>query len=147
MSSEAIHRAAEELLRLRLAPFGIGLEPLPDLPLAYAMLLPGGRMQVVKLLAREGPHLRGGRGDLGMHWMLRSDVEDFVALVDTRRENVWLMPSSEFRSKARLQRGARWHLDWFVERRGRSIWSDEGEFEDHGLERALERLLKTERVT
>ncbi len=138
MSERVLHSAAEELVRSRLAAFGIGLEPLPDLPLAYAMLLPGGRMRVVKVLPRAAPHARGRMGALGLHWMLRSDFEDCVALVDLSREFVWLLPSGEFRSRAAPVKGGRWHLDWLVARAGRSGVADEAEFERYRLERVLE---------
>ncbi len=135
MSSVGLHRAAEGLLRERLAAFGVALEPLPDLPTGSAMLLPGGRMRVVKVLAREAPHRRGGRGDLGLHWMLTSDFEDYAALVDLSRQAVWLLSSTEFQSWAHAQRGGRWHLDWIVSRTVSSQWPDESEFERYRLER------------
>ena len=142
MSERALHGAAEEMVRARLAAFGIGLEALPDLPagrhglpLGYAMLLPGGQMRVVKVLPRAAPHRRGRQGNLGMHWMLRSDFEDYVALVDLAREIVWLLPSGEFRSRAAPVTGGRWHLDWLVVRAARSRVPDEAEFERYRLER------------
>lgn len=131
-------RAAEALLRARLAVAGIGLEPLPDLPLAYALLPRGGKIRIVKLLAQAAPHRRGGRGSLGLHWLLPSDFEEFVALVDLSREAVWLLPAPEFRSRARPLEAGRYHLDWLVLRLGRSKVADELEFESFRLERTLE---------
>ena len=146
MSGQDVHRQAEVLLRKHLDPHGIGLERLPDLPVGYALLLPGGRMKVAKVLVRPGPHRRGRQGALGMHWMLHSDpaaplragFEDYVALVDVARQAVWLMPSPEFRSRASAVAGGRWHLDWLVARAGRSRIADEAEFDDYRLERWLE---------
>ena len=138
MAGAELHRAAEELLRARLEALGIGFEPLPDLPLGYAMLLPGGQMRVVKVVPRAAPHRRGGRGSLGLHWVLPSDFEEYAALVDLSRETVWLMPSAEFRSRAQPLSGGRWHLDWLVLRLGRSKVADEAEFERYRLERMLE---------
>ncbi len=116
----------------------MALEPLPDLPLAYAMLLPGGRMMIVKLLAQAAPHRRGGRGSLGLHWVLPSDFEECVALVDVSREAVWLLPAGEFRSRAQALEGGRWHLDWLVLRLRQSKVAEEEEFERFRLERMLE---------
>jgi len=144
MSSADLHRAAKGLLQERLAAFGVALEPLPDLPAGSAMLLPGGRMRVVKVLVREAPHRRGGRGDLGMHWMLNSDFEDYAALVDLSRQTIWLMPAAQFKSRARPVRNGRWHLDWIVSRTARSRWPDESEFEEYGLERVVGGLLEKE---
>ena len=147
MSGQDVHRQAEVLLRNRLEPHGIGLERLPDLPVGYALLLPGGRMRVTKVLVRPGPHRRGRQGALGMHWMLRSDpsaplrtgFEDYVALVDLEREAAWLMPAPEFRSRAASLKGGGWHLDWLVERAGsRSRIADETEFGGYRLEKWLE---------
>jgi len=75
--------------------------------------------------------------------MLRSDVEDWVALVDTVRELVWLLPTPEFRSRASPQKGGRWHLDWFVSNAKRSRWPAEEELNCYRL---LARLLETEQV-
>jgi len=131
-------RAAEVLLRTRLAAAGIGLEPLPDLPLAYALLPRGGKMRIVKMLAQAAPHRRGGRGSLGLHWLLPSDFEEFVALVNVSREAVWLLPAPEFRSRAQRLEAGRYHLDWLVVRLGRSNVADELEFEPFRLENVIE---------
>ena len=139
-------QAAEKLLRARLADAGIALESLPDLPLAYALLPPEGGMRpdgrpsgrIVKLLAQAAPHRRGGRGSLGLHWLLPSDFEEYVALVDLSREAVWLLPAPEFRSRAQPLEAGRYHLDWLVLRLGRSKVADESEFEGFKLERVLE---------
>ena len=135
MSTAEVHQAAEALLRARLAAAGIGLEPLPDLPLAFALLPPGGRMRIVKVLARPAPHRRGGRGSLGLHWLLPSDFEEYVALVDLSRQALWLLPAPEFRSRAQPLEAGRYHLDWLVLRLGRSKVADESEFEGFKLER------------
>jgi len=146
MSDAALHAEAEALLRRRLAAAGICLERLPEVALGYAMLLPGARMRVAKVLPRKGPHPRGRTGAMGMHWMLRSDVEDFVVLADTGRELVWLLPAMEFRRLASPQRGGRWHLDWFVVRTGASRLPDEGDMDEYRIEKALERLLEEEKA-
>jgi len=93
MSEREQHEAAERLVRSRLEAHGIGLEPLPDLPLGHAMLLPGGAMKLVKLLAREVPHRRGGGANLGLHWMLRSEFEQH-RLEKMLEDGVWKLEES-----------------------------------------------------
>jgi hypothetical protein len=137
MSDAALHRAAEELVRSRLAVGGVELERMAELPDGYAVLLPAGRMYVAMVLVRQGPHARGSGNTLGMHWTVRSDVEDFVALVDLSRQAVWLLPSADFRSRARPQKGGRWHLDWLVSGGSRSRLPGESEFERYRLDNVL----------
>ncbi len=76
-----------------------------------------------------------------MHWMLQSDVEDYVALVDLSREAIWLMPSVDFRKRAQPLAGGRFHLDWLVWRLSpRSTVEDEDAFEEYRLETVLHTL-------
>jgi len=95
---------------------------------------------VLKLLAVAAPHHRGGRGSLGLHWMLRSGNEDYVALVDLSREAIWLLNAEEFRARAQPLAGGRFHLDWIVLSLGprqRSQVPSEDEFELYRLENQL----------
>jgi|FaiFalFF_MnMetaG_3_1042247.scaffolds.fasta_scaffold01579_6 hypothetical protein len=77
--------------------------------------LPGpGGQRLVRVLGRWGPHRRGGRGDLGLHWVLEPGPEEMVALVDLSRSLVWLLPREEFQRRAQPWPGGRLHLDWIV---------------------------------
>ena len=147
MSDAELHRGAEDLLRKRLAPFDAELQRLPEFSDTCAVLRSGGRALVVRILVRTGPHVRGRTtGRLGMHWMLRSDIEDIVALVDRNRQKVWLMPSVEFRKRASPQRDGRWHLDWLLEPSPRSRWPEEGDMEAYLVENCAARLLEMEKT-
>ena len=61
---------------------------------------PSGRSALVRLLAAAAPHHRGGRGSLGLHWMLPDTPAEFVTLVDLSRRQGWLLPIDDFRAKA-----------------------------------------------
>ncbi len=69
---------------------------------------------LVRILGRRGPHRRGGRGDLGLHWVLEPGPEEMVALVDLSRSLVWLLPREEFHRRAQPWPGGHLHLDWIV---------------------------------
>lgn len=136
----ALVPAAEAILRQRLAARGIRLEAAPGD--AYTATLPDGRRLILKLLARAAPHRRGGGNNLGLHWLLHSDVEDYVALVDLWRSEAWLMPVAVFRERARPLPGGRFHLDWLVLRLSpRSRLADEADFEAYRFDVAIPRLL------
>ena len=91
---------------------------------------PSGRSALVRLLAAAAPHHRGGRGSLGLHWMLPDTPAEFVALVDLSRRQGWLLPIDDFRAKAQPLSEGRFHLDWIVAPLGkrRSRAPDEEEF-------------------
>mgnify|MGYP000477653685 CR=1 FL=1 len=94
-----------------------------------------GQERLVRVLARRGPHHRGGRGALGMHWLLPPGPEELVALTDVGRRLVWLLPRREFEARARPQAGGRHHLDWLVLPLGPSSLPLEEEFEGYLLGR------------
>jgi len=75
-------------------------------------LPPGPKL--VRVVGRRGPHRRGGRGSLGLHWVLGPGPEELVALVDVSRRLVWLLPREEFCRRAQPLPGGRFHLDWVV---------------------------------
>ncbi len=101
-----------------------------------------GRSVLVRVLAAAAPHQRGGRGSLGLHWMLSETPADFVAVVDLSRRRSWLVPAADFEVRAQPLPGRRFHLDWIVgERSGTSTpVPGEGEFESYVFARALARL-------
>ncbi|HXG41327.1 MAG TPA: hypothetical protein VNL95_01220 [Dehalococcoidia bacterium] len=101
-------------------------------PLAPGVLLvrwPGGQERLARVLARPGPHRRGGRGALGMHWLLPPGGEELVALADLGRGLAWLLTRRQFEAYARPERGGRYHLDWLVLPLGPSTLPMEEEFE------------------
>ena len=125
-------------MRRKLAPHGFSLEPGDGD--AYVLRPSSAPSLVLKLLAAAAPHHRGGRGSLGLHWMLRSDTEDYVAVVDLSREAIWLLKAEEFRTRAQPLAGGRFHLDWLVLSLGprqRSQVPSEDEFQQYRLENQL----------
>ncbi|MBI1886603.1 MAG: hypothetical protein HYS09_09885 [Chloroflexi bacterium] len=131
--------AAEGVLRRRLADYGAGLETATaGHEGLYVLLSPDGRTALLRLLANAAPHRRSGN-NLGLHWMLRSDIEEYVALVDVSRESVWLLPAADFRARAQPLPGGRFHLDWLALRlSARSRVADEDQFEQYRLENVME---------
>lgn len=143
-----IQRKAQTFLVDQLSRLGLEAETLPggDPSLLIVSDRGGRRSLVVRILPAAGPHRRGGRGSLGLHWMLRSDIEDYAALVDLSRRRAWLLPAAEFRSRAQPLPGGRFHLDWLVVPLGRprSRPPPEHEFDEYLLEAAACRFLKQE---
>ncbi|MCH8994950.1 MAG: hypothetical protein IH959_08310 [Chloroflexi bacterium] len=124
---------------------GVGLtaeETPPDVPADLLVAGRSGRSAVVRLLAAAAPHHRGGRGSLGLHWMLPDTAAEFVAVVDLSRRQGWLIPTADFRARAQPVSGGRFHLDWIVVPLGRTRARvpDEHEFEEYAFERALAEL-------
>jgi hypothetical protein len=106
-----------------------GLEARTLAPGLLAVRWPDGREGLARVLSRPGPHRRGGRGALGMHWLLPPGAEELVALADLGRGLVWLLTRDQFQARARPQRGGRFHLDWLVLPLGPSSLPAEEEFE------------------
>jgi hypothetical protein len=119
-------------LALRLLS-GHGIEAQAQAPGLLLARWPTGGERLLRLLARLGPHRRGGRGALGMHWLLPPGPEELVALADVGRGLVWLLPRREFQARARPQAGGRYHLDWLVLPLGPSALPREEEFEPYLL--------------
>ncbi len=102
--AEATALALEALARGGARLLGPGLIALPG----------SGGVRLVRVLGRRGPHRRGGRGSLGLHWLLGPGPEELVALVDLSRRLVWLLPRQEFCRRAQPLPGGHYHLDWIV---------------------------------
>jgi hypothetical protein len=131
-----------------------------DVPADLVVAGPSGRSVLVSVLAAAAPHHRGGRGSLGLHWMLRDTAADFIALVDLSRERGWLIPAADFRARAQPLSDGRFHLDWIVVPlgsmrpdgrpqtgarpgpSGRTPVPDEEEFAPYAYERALPELVR-----
>ncbi len=111
------------------------LAPLGAIALDKGLLaLPTERKRkLVRVLVRLGPHRRGGRGDLGLHWVAPSGPEELLALVDVSRSLVWLMPREVFCQRAQPWPRGAFHLDWIVLPLGkrRSHWPQEEEWESY----------------
>ena len=129
-SRAAIRRQALEFLIEALAAVGLRGEPAPNNVAADLVVEAMGETVLIRLLAAAAPHRRGGRGSLGLHWMLPDAAAEFVALVDLSRRRGWLMPAADFRARAQPMSGGRFHLDWIVSPLGktRSRASGEEEF-------------------
>ncbi len=115
-----------------------------DVPADLMVAGPSGWSVLVSVLAAAAPHRRGGRGSLGLHWMLRDTAADFIALVDLSRERGWLIPAADFRARAQPLSDGRFHLDWIVVPLGRMRTQvpDEEEFAPYAYERALPELVR-----
>lgn len=138
LASAEVRLAAENLLRRRLTAYCLGLEQREEG--LFALVPPSGRPLLLKLLAASAPHRRGGRGSFGLHWLLQSDVEDYVAMVDLSRAAVWLLSAADFRAQAQRLPAGRFHLDWLVLRLSpRSRVPDEEAFAGYLLEEVIER--------
>ncbi len=135
-SRAAIRRQALEFLIDTLAGGGLRAEAAPnDIAADVIVELSTQRSVSVRLLAAAAPHRRGGRGDLGLHWMLPDTSAEFVALIDISRPRGWLMPAADFRARAQPMAGGRFHLDWIVAPLGktRSPAPDEEEFAQYAF--------------
>lgn len=142
---------------------GVGLRaeaPPPDLPGDLLVAGPAGQSVLLRLLAAAAPHHRGGRGSLGLHWMLPDTPADFAAVVDLSRRCGWLIPTADFQARAQPLSGGRFHLDWIVVPLGRTRPNsrsqtgarrspsgktqvpEEGEFASYAFERALPELAR-----
>jgi hypothetical protein len=145
MSEKLLHQRALEFVLSELGHAGLRAEAAPpDLPGDAAIVGRDGRSLLVRILVRAGPHHRGGRGSLGLHWMLRDTPAEFVALVDLSRRLGWLLPTAHFRAQASALSDGRFHLDWIVvPLTGRtSRVPQEGEFERYAFESALPELTR-----
>ncbi len=139
-SPAAVRGRAREFVVRALARVKLRAEAAPA-GLPADLLVEGscGRAVLVRLLARAAPHHRGGRGSLGLHWMLSDTPAEYVALVDLSRERGWLLPAADYRARAQPVSGDRYHLDWIVVPIGRprTKVAAEEEFEEYTFERAL----------
>jgi hypothetical protein len=133
-SVREIRKEAVQLVtdRLRLASFTV--EPAPRGSVADLVAKRRRTSHLVKVLAAAAPHRRGGTGSLGLHWMLPESAADLVALVDLSRQSSWLLPASDFKSKAQALAEGRFHLDWLVEgNSGRTRIPNEEDFHSYRL--------------
>ncbi len=144
-SSSVIRRCAISFVVEALRTVGLQAEPTPaDLPGDLLASGGSGRSVFVCLLAAAAPHHRGGRGSLGLHWVLAETPADSVALVDLSRASGWLIPTDDFRARAQPLSGGRFHLDWIVVALGRrhSKVASEEEFATYLFEQSLPELAR-----
>jgi hypothetical protein len=143
MSDALMHQRANQLVIDAMTAAGLSAELAPrDLPAQVVISAPDGTALLIVVLVREGPHARGGGGNVGLHWMTRDTPAAFIACVDLSRGRACLFPIADFRERAQPASGGRLHLDWLVARAAstRVRVADESEFDSYTFERALPEL-------